>query len=160
MFKLVNERTAWWPVIWKGVGEDGSVVEHRIELKFRIVSRSEFRELFGFDAPASDPASETDPLNADMALARRVVGEDWRGVGDEKGRALPFSWDGLAQLMEVANFAPAFGLSYVRLFQAAPEEREKNSGASPASGPEVEAADRTDRRSRRSSAAGARARKK
>lgn len=161
MFKLVSERTAWWPVTWSGVGEDGAVIEHRIELKFRIVSRSAFRELFGFDgAAADDEAAGDDALAADMALARRIVAEDWRGVGDEAGAALPFSWDRLAQLMEVANFAPAFGLAYMRLFQAAPEVREKNSAASPAPGPAAAREDATIRPSPKSSGHGARRRKK
>lgn len=140
MFKLVKERTAWWPVNWKGVSEDGAVTDYSIELKFRIVGRNEFAELFG-DALAGgvDEKIGDDVLAKDMALARRLVAEDWRGVGDEKGAALPFSWQGFEQLMDAAGFAQAFGVAYMRLYQAEPEMREKNSSASPASGPATEA---------------------
>lgn len=136
MFKLVSERTAWWPVTWAGVAEDGSVIEHRIELKFRVVGRDDFRDLFG-EALGAGVAEEPgdDVLAADMALARRVVAEDWKGVGDEKGAALPFSWDRFAQLMDAPMFAPSFAMAYVRLYQALPEVREKNSAASRAPGP-------------------------
>lgn len=132
MFKLVKERTAWRPVVWNSVGEDGSIIENRIEMKFRVVGRSEFAELF---LGAQSDEVGADALEKDMALARRIVAEDWRGVGDEKGVALSFRWELLQQLMDTPGFAQAFGDACLKLYQALPEIREKNSGASPASGP-------------------------
>ena len=34
MYKIVKEPRAWWPVEFKGVSEDGTVVTNQVELKF------------------------------------------------------------------------------------------------------------------------------
>jgi hypothetical protein len=90
MFKVVQGRRAWWPVVFNGVTEEGKVVENKIELRFHIHGEDEYSEVMfqlsrlqsraeelarmEIDGPA---AAEGDEAGADAddvdADARRVV---------------------------------------------------------------------------------------
>lgn len=153
MFKLVAERTAWWPVTWKGVTEDGEIVENRIEVKFRIVGRREFAELF-----LAEPQEGQSQEELDRRAAERVI-LDWRGIADENGKPLPFTPELRDQWLDLPMVAVATMEAYARLFAAVPEVREKNSVSSPAPGPAA-AMGETVPQSRPSSPRGARRRKK
>lgn len=126
MFKLVAERTAWWPVIWKGVAEDGSIIENEIELRFHVLGEAEFKDLLKQAEGSSD----------DVAILRRLV-KDWRGIGDEDGKQLPFSEENLGRFLDIPNAKLGLATAYYRLMAAAPEEREKNLKKSPNAGPEA-----------------------
>lgn len=138
MFKLVQNETAWWPVAWNGVAENGSIVENRIEVKFTILGRSEFKKLF-----MADTAEDDD--DRDRAVAERIM-QDWRGVADEDGKPLPFTPEFRDMWLDIAAVPTAVIQAYTRLLLAAPEVREKNSAASPAPGPVAAAANRKQRR--------------
>lgn len=155
MFKLVKDRTAWWPVKWDAVNEDGEIVENRVEVKFLIVGRKEFRDLF---MESDEAQGDDEAINREVA--QRII-KDWKGIGDENGEPLPFEPEWVDAWLDQPMVPVAVLNAYTRLLAAAPEVREKNSGASPASGRAAEkAAGETNRRSRRSSAAGARRKKK
>jgi hypothetical protein len=66
MFRIVNERLAWWPVTFPGVSEDGSVIENRIELRFRILDDDEFPD---FLVKLTDVAAMANPAIADAATS-------------------------------------------------------------------------------------------
>lgn len=158
MFKLVKDRTAWWPVTWDGVNEDGEIIENRVEVKFLIIGRKEFKKLF-MDA-GSDQDADQDDEAINREVAQRIM-KDWKGIGDENGEPLPFEPEWVEAWLDQSMVPVAVLNAYMRLMAAAPEVREKNSGASPASGPAAAKAEgATNRRSRRSSAAGARRKKK
>ena len=122
MFKLVEERTAWWPMNWKGVAEDGTIIENEIEMRFHVLGEAAFKALL-------DEAEEND----DIAVLRRLV-KDWRGIGDEEGTPLPFSDDNLLRFLDLPNTKMGLATAYYRLMAATPEEREKNSEPSRGAG--------------------------
>jgi hypothetical protein len=131
MFKLVEERTAWWPMSWKGVAEDGAIIENEIEMRFHVLGEKAFKELLA-------QAEEND----DIAVLRRLV-KDWRGIGDEEGKPLPFSDENLLRFLDLPNTKMGLATAYYRLMAATPEEREKNLGKSPDAGQPARAARRT-----------------
>lgn len=97
MLKLVSERQVWWPVTLSLPADQGEREEVLIELRFRILGVD---ATTAFLASADNTASEGEVSRGMAEMVQRFV-VDWRGVGDEKGKALPFSVDALAQLMDV-----------------------------------------------------------
>lgn len=154
MFKLVKDTTSWWPVTWNGVAEDGSLIENRIEVQFVLVGRSEFKKMF-----LGEAAEGEDGDDRDRAVAARIM-RDWRGIGDEDGKPLPFTPEFRDQWLDIPTVPAAVLAAYARLLMAAPEVREKNLNPSPAPGPAAQVVGETQRRSVKNSVAGARAKKK
>lgn len=132
MFKLVKEPVAPWPVKWNGVSSAGEVIEQSLTLEMVRIGREEFNRLFPTDGAPP-------PLN-DRAMFNRLV-RGWSDVVDSGGRPLSFNDMNIEALLDVAGFAAAFGRAYLGYWLAIPEEREKNSGPSPAGNPA--AADQT-----------------
>lgn len=129
MFRLVKDPAAPWPVRFNDVDADGRVVEREITLRFRRLGVRAFHDLF-LEMP--------DDLEAALAYTRhawdRTV-SGWEGVLDEAGSNLPMTDEAVARMLDWPGFARAFREAYCRFFDAIPEEREKNSGASPGGGP-------------------------
>lgn len=129
MFRLVKDPAAPWPVRFNDVDEAGRIVEREITLRFRRLGVREFHDLF-LDMPAE--------LDAALAYTRRSwdrTVSGWEGVLDDQGANLPMTDEAVTRLLDWPGFARAFREAYCRFFDAIPEEREKNSGASPAGGP-------------------------
>lgn len=154
MFKLVKDTTSWWPVAWNGVAEDGSLVENRIEVQFVLVGRSEFKKMF-----LAQAAEDEDGDDRDRAVAARIM-RNWRGIGDEDGKPLPFTPEFRDQWLDIPTVPAAVLAAYARLLMAAPEVREKNLNPSPAPGPAAApAAGATPQPSRKASGNGERRKK-
>lgn len=138
MFRIVSERTAWWPVIFAGVSEDGTIVENRIELRFRILDEDDFPSFIAeLLAMTAGDAGQVDGAGSDasavpMTQSQRAakvlapVVRDWRGVGSENGEPMPFSEVAFASLLRVPNVAGAVGNAYLACRRASPEVREGN----------------------------------
>lgn len=129
MFRLVKEAQAPWPVTFDLVDESGRIVRQTVTLRLVRVGVEEFNALFADQAPV-DPAAA--PAQ-NLSIFSRVV-RGWDVLGED-GRPLPFEPANMALLLDFPGFAAAFGQAYVRFWMAIPEEREKNSGPSPAGGP-------------------------
>ena len=101
MFVISNRREVWWPVVIDQPAADGTgrTEQVQIEVRYRLVSTSEAREIH--EMPTEEAESE---------LIKRVL--DWRGVVDEAGNDVPFSSDSLRQLLDIpyAGAAVARGL--------------------------------------------------
>lgn len=100
MFKIVKQRTAWWPVSFTLSSEDGGTVEAvKIELQFRLVGMDERASLsaFGTEVDAAVGRSASERV---AAVMMRIIA-DWRGIAGDDGVALPFSETNLAALVDV-----------------------------------------------------------
>lgn len=103
MFKLVKERTAWWPVVWNVPTEDGGEVEEvKIELLFVIKDEDGVAEL-------TSKANEIDKVFPDLSPAERrakammPIVRAWRGVGEQGEVDVPlaFTEDHFAALLKL-----------------------------------------------------------
>lgn len=128
MFRIVPERTAWWPVTFPGVTEDGKVVENRIELRFRILDEDEVIEFFEAIAKvnADAAADRAKAAAASLLPVLRTVVLDWRGVGAANDEPLPFNDENFLKLLKVPNVSVAIGRAYGACRSAVPELREGN----------------------------------
>jgi len=130
MFRIVAQRTAWWPITFPGVTEDGTVVENQIELRFIILDEDEFPDFLATllsDVATSTPAAaDAEPQSASTARRLGRVIADWRGVAAENGEALAFSLENFQALLRVPNVGAAVGRSYIACRNATPEIREGN----------------------------------
>lgn len=135
MFRLVPRRTAWWPVRFGGVTEDGKIVENEVELRFVILDEDQIVEFYARLEKANEDAASSTGLSGDAgplsqavaALPRMLeIVEDWRKVGDENGKALPFSPDNFLQFMKVPNVPMAIGAAYRDCRNAVPDARAGN----------------------------------
>ena len=98
MFKIVETRTAWWPVTWDMADEDGGTVsEARFQAQFRIPDVDGVEALVKKAVALDEDASEL-PLSERMAELLSGFVADWREIGDADGVALPYSQKALAML--------------------------------------------------------------
>ncbi|QHL90701.1 histidine kinase [Sphingomonas changnyeongensis] len=132
MFKLVPDQSAWWPVRWPGVSEDGSIIENRIELRFRLLDTDQVIDLQVEGARVDQRVAEIGAAmlsgEAEAATATEIWAEylgriviDWRGVGAANGEPLPFNATNLQRLLKVNG---VFG-SILRAFDACIAAREE-----------------------------------
>lgn len=97
MFKLAKERQVLWPVTVQ-VPEDGGPQAVDIQVRYRLLTRSELKALAGALAGVS---GDTDALLAelDARLSDRITG--WEGIADEAGKPLPFTPENMAAVLDV-----------------------------------------------------------
>ncbi len=129
-YVMVKAPTCWRTVTWKGVAEDGSIVENAIRIKFEIIGREDFLSMFGIIA---DRSSVEKVISADRQIFERVV-RGWEGPADEQGSPVPFTEPYIGQMLDVPGFVEAVGAAYVLAWNGVEEEREGNSEASPGTG--------------------------
>jgi hypothetical protein len=130
MFRIVSERLAWWPVSFAGVGEDGTIVENKIEMRFKILDEDAFPDFLASltDFVGEKPAAIAAEEKPTAIVARRLlpVVRDWRGVASENGEPLPWSEQNFEALLRVPNVAAAIGRAYIACRNATPEIRAGN----------------------------------
>lgn len=99
-FRIVKQPRAWWPVVWNGVAEDGSIVENRIELRFQLLkvdaAAAFIRDVVS--ARESEGSEGADLPAIYTGLVQRIA-DDWRGVLAENDTPLPWSAENLKLLM-------------------------------------------------------------
>ena len=109
MFKLVEERTAWQPVKFRGLTEDGEAVDNQIEMRFLLLSTDANLKLLQeageltIDTKASEngDAAEGEKLSAVMARFGMKIIRDWRGVHEANEDPIKFNEENLARLFNV-----------------------------------------------------------
>lgn len=113
MFKIVRAPRAWWPVKFKLPGEDGQLVEHEFELRFRLLKVDEAIDFIAKASAAEETEDATDGAGRATMYANLVteIADDWRGVQAENGTDLPWTADNLRLLMNETNM-------FVRVFRA------------------------------------------
>ena len=130
MFKLVTEIVAPWPVHIDVVREDGTVGQEVFKAHFVRMPESEFETLF---APLEKPTG--DELKAhNRKMVDRIM-RGWAEVVGADGKDLPFTPEHVDRLLDFPNIGYALTVAYVAFHRAQPQEREKNSGPSPAGTP-------------------------
>ena len=98
MFKLVESRTAWWPVTWNMADEDGGTVsEARFQAQFRIPDVDGVDALVKQAVALDEEGSET-PLSERMAELLSSFIADWREIGDADGVVMPYTKEALGHL--------------------------------------------------------------
>lgn len=121
MFRLVDKRTAWWPVHFSGVAEDGSIVENKVELRFIILDEVAILDFQARVTAAGEPLASESALpvrDRAAAITDRLgnvmleVIEDWRGVALENGEAAKFGAEAFLRLLRVPNVPAAVGTAY------------------------------------------------
>lgn len=130
-YKIGSQSKAWWPIRFKGVTEDGAVVDNEIRGRFRILDEDENLALEADiakvrEATAGDAVSLSDTL---APLIERFL-EDWQGVleddGTSEGRAVPFNTENLKRMLRVPNFAAGVGTAFREARAGEPERRRGN----------------------------------
>lgn len=135
MFVLSPETTAWWPVAWDAVAEDGTVFKAACEVQFARIDRHEVNRLLNLDGQSQHDTGLGD-VAADIAVVRRIA-RDWRGIVDGAGKPVEFSDESLALFLSDPPRSVAIIGAYIGFMAAPRQVREKNSAASPAAGPEA-----------------------
>ena len=101
--------------------EETGFKEEVITIRFRDVPRSWAQEIL-------------DKINADeidnAEICRQVI-TGWEGVEDEKGKAIPFTTEGLEELLEKRNFP---GSAVAVFFDSLTGRKAKNSPTQPDTG--------------------------
>lgn len=127
MFRIVKEPKAWWPVTWQGVAEDGSLVENKIELRFRMLkvdaAAAFIRDVVAASETEAEPGADLPATYAGL-IAR--IADDWRGVGAENGEPLPWSIENLRLLMNEGGLFTHVFAAFRACLAAAPKAREGN----------------------------------
>ena len=111
MFKLVEERRAWQPVIFPGLTETGERVENQIDMQFVLLSTDanlklmqEAGEMTIDVAPADTGAQDEaarESLSAIMARFGMKIVRDWRDVQEANGDPIKFGEASLARFFNV-----------------------------------------------------------
>lgn len=129
-FKIVKSPKAWWPVFIPGVTDDGTVVENKFEMRFRILDDDENRavaEEMQRVAEAFDPATASESELAAQLVEK--IAEDWRGVemedpaGGDAAISLPFTPDNIRMLVKLPNAWDSIARAYRACRTATPEKR-------------------------------------
>lgn len=130
-FKIVSQPKAWWPVIFKGVTEDGTIVENTFDGRFRILDEDENLELEREIAKIR-AAEDAEAKSLSEVLAPLIMKflEDWRGVteddGTDAGVSLPFTPENLMRMLRVPNVSGAIATAYRAARAGEPETRKGN----------------------------------
>lgn len=147
-WKFVARPTCWWPITFNVPVDGGEVEKVEFEMRYVRATETEFEERFvrgiGAAIAALGPdATDEQKVAAAKAHDRKLFDDfvkGWRGFEAENDSEPPaFTGENIDAMFEQPGFASAFGTSYARFWAAVPEEREKNSGASPAGGLATEA---------------------
>lgn len=136
MFVLSPETTAWWPVTWDAVAEDGTVYTASCEVRFARIDRHEVNRLLNLDGLSAPAEAALGDAAADVSVIRRIA-RDWRGIVDEAGKPLAFTDEALALFLCDPPRSVAIVGAYIGFMAAPRQVREKNSAASPVAGPEA-----------------------
>jgi hypothetical protein len=133
MVKIVAQPRAWWPVTFKGVTEDGEVVENGFDMRFLLHSEDEhaeiiaeagrlperaqarFEELERADASLSDDERAERKRTILSTLYAEFVQRlsiDWRKVEAENGDPLKFDLEHIRQLMNMPGAFKATVAAY------------------------------------------------
>ena len=116
MFKLVKERTAWWPVSWMIPCEDlidgkAHAEEAKVEMQFRLLGDEAYAALSDDGKKIDADFPDVSPSDrAAMLVMTFTVG--WRGVCDDKGVALPFERETLADFVNLPGAVEAIAQAF------------------------------------------------
>ncbi len=113
---------------WLDLGHGVRVCCHPFTSALMLAIRADYRREIGDMAQEGEPPVLEDlGMRFNLAVARRAI-FDWDGVGDEGGKPLACTQDGIEALMGLYQFLKAFEQAYVNPRLAL--DAEKN-GSSP-----------------------------
>lgn len=92
-----------WPVVITSAVDGGKVSKDEIEVSFLILPQEKMDEQL--------EASRTAGGNADSDILREVL-QDWTGMIDEEGAAVPFNADSLDEALQQVNIRSAMINAY------------------------------------------------
>jgi hypothetical protein len=118
-FRFEKNATVWWPVRWAEPVDGGTTREVSIELRFRRLKDEEMGELLKLPLIDFLPAAAN----------------DWRGIADADGVAVPFEPQWQREWLSIPAVAEALVQAWLACQRAEPETRLGNFAASPAGGP-------------------------
>lgn len=131
-YRIVAKPRAWWPVTFPGVAEDGSIVEHAIELRFvllKVDAAEQLEELITVKMREAVEAKERgDDITSSMVLRDllKLFAEDWRGVLAENEEPLPWNDENVRMLMNEPNLFDHSINAYRRCLAGGQELRQGN----------------------------------
>jgi hypothetical protein len=134
MFKLVEERRAWQPVIFPGLTEEGERVENQVEMQFVLLSTDANLKLMQeagemtVDTRAGEGSekAETRKLSEVMAAFGMKIVRDWKGVAEANGDPIKFSEQDLARFFNVPGTFEAMLRAYREATTGGKDARAKN----------------------------------
>lgn len=123
MFRFAKNREVMWPVTINVPADGGGVIEVKISVRYKLLTRAEMREAVGAAQKAGGNATAEDMRKDDAWLAERITG--WEDVVDDStGDPLAFTPDNLAALLNEPYVAAAIGAG---LWEASRGAAAKNS---------------------------------
>lgn len=151
MFELARENKCWWPVDLPTTDDQGEVVNHRVRVLYRLLTRKQLAR--DRNTLATDMLKASGRVDAEGEGDRRNVGQvledlaardegreqrlrehvcDIRDIVDQDGNAVPFGPEVLAALMEREAWFEAL---HEGLYRASAGARPKNSSPGPGGQP-------------------------
>ena len=122
---MVPNRKVWWPVIWQSPVDNGKVVEAKVSMQFVLKGTDELPDLIA-RANAIDDAEDSRPASARKAALMAELISDWRDIGDEAKKPIPYSEDALAEFFGLPATFMATINAYGACLAGEPVVREKN----------------------------------
>lgn len=107
MFKIVPKRTAWWPVTFKGVSEDGSIVTNSFQAQFELHDVDVLAQIYSerdqLDEAIAVEGENAPSLSAKLAAYAAKFVLNWKEVVEENEDPMPFTDENLRRVMGVPN---------------------------------------------------------
>ncbi|MDF1621798.1 hypothetical protein [Pseudothioclava nitratireducens] len=99
---------------WLDLGHGVRLLVEPLTTAIMLAARSDPAILAATAATENDAAQSNDDLARIVAKAvARIVVKDWEGVGDEDGKPLPLTLEGIAALLELWPIFEAFQTNYI-----------------------------------------------
>lgn len=126
MFKMVEQRKVWWPVVWDAPVDFGKTQSVKIEMRFVLIGPDDAEAIVQAALALDNEEGSDRPMSDRKAEALKDLIDDWKGVGDDEGNAVAFDADALARFFRMpGTFMPVLN-SYVACANGKPEARRKN----------------------------------
>lgn len=125
MFVMVPNRKVWWPVAWATAVDGGKTVEAKVAMQFILKSPDDMPSLVEH-ANTIDDQDDSRPASVRKAALMGDLIADWRDIGDEEKKPVPYSSASLADFFALPGTFMATVNAYARCMAGQAETREKN----------------------------------
>ena len=125
-FVVVESQRVWWPVIVRGVNDEGQPVEQEFQMHFILLDEEENAKV-AEDLEKKLNALPMSKATEVVAKAVKHFADDWKGVelqgANGEKTSLPFSDDNLLILLRTPNVREGIMNAYRACRRAEPELR-------------------------------------